>query len=478
MWQKKFNTLSTALFIYGYNGENPQLSTTGVHDVALDTNAYIHIYGYEKITTAVNPPFVPQEINVPLCDLSKMFPFNAAAFSVQGPPTYVSNYQNRLDVAIQAKDEVQLEFYQDTDGTIVLKPQFYNMDTRQNKIYVIEDLDILNFNEIEDESQIITRVDATGTYVAGMPGGSAENANPVYGFAIAADKMAKYGLRVTVISNNSLTTSKEMTKYAEKELARRNALATNGSLSIQGRPELKLGYPIFMPSKNMFCYVTGIEHSFTFGGSFETTLSLTAFRKIRTDNLGNTLRNLLIQMDGDVSTQIDSQGKNFDYNLDDPLRNTTKLCDPNSVANSGAERPEYKYKTLDDLLQYQGTFKYIKDEKKITYDPRLYQQISDEEGYELIGHGYPFGRDLYLTEDFRIFTKTVSTQDPVEIISSMTIKSSNGVNTPTLSFQQPLTLDQVQNIEVVTASSSVADIILKMGPINAAANFVGPIQIK
>jgi len=299
-----------------------------------------------------------------------------------------------------------------------------------------------------------------------MSSDSAENANPIYGFAIDYDKLFKYGLRVTVINSNHITSPDAIVTYAQRELARRNSLVSNGSLTIQGRPELKLGYPVYLSSKDMFCYVSGIEHSFSFGGSFETTLSLTAFRKKRTDNLGNILKNLLVQTDGSTSNQLDQQGKNFNYNNDDPLKNVTRLCNSDSVANSYAERPNYRYKALDEIMKYQGTFKYIKNEKKTTFDPRLYQQITDDEGYELIGNGYPFAKELSLTEDFRIIVKQAQKDKIAEIISSMTIESTK---TKTLRYQQPLTLEQVQNVQVVTSKSSVADAILKMGPNNTVS---------
>jgi hypothetical protein len=478
MWEKKFSVLSTALFIYGFDNLSAETTTTSnIHDVILDLNDYNYIYGYETIIT--NPssspstsntsefgPVQPSLVNVPLLDISQMFPFDAVAFGAQSPPVFVSNFQNRLDIAIEAKNQSQLEFYQDTDGTIVLKPQFYNMDTRQNKIYVIEDLDILNFNEIEDESQVITRVDVTGTYANGMPSQSAEDGNPNYGFAIDYDKMYKYGLRVTSVTSNFLTSPDAAAKYAQRELVKRNSLLNNGSLNIQGRPEMKLGYPIYLPTKDMFCYVTGIDHSFTFGGSFDTTLTVTAFRKKRTDNVGNVLKNLLVKTNGTAPVQSSSQGKNFNYNADDPLKNITKLCDPNSVAGSSAQRPQYRYKTLDDLLKFQGTFTYVKNTEVANYDG-IHQQVTDNEGYELIGIGYPFGKKLVLTEDYKIVANQ-GQQDEIAISAlSMTLGSNN---TPTLSFQQPLTLNQIQDAEVVRSMSTVADTILRMQPTNNATS--------
>lgn len=461
MWQKKFNVLSSALFVYGYQSETAKPSAPfGIPDMVLNTDAYALIYGYKnEIVDARDAKgnIIEGEVDTvkkPLIDMTKLFPQDAAAFSTQTPQIMASNFQNRLDIANEVKNQIHFEFFQDVDGTIVLKPQFYNMDTRENQVYVIEDIDITNFNVIEDESQIITRVDVMGTFVTGMTGGTAESAQPQYGFAVDYDKMAKYGLRDMSLNTNFITTAEDAVLYAQRELARKNSLVHNGSITIQGRPELKLGYPVFIPSRDAFYYVTGITHSFTFGGSFDTTLSVTAFRTSKKDNLGTVLKNLLIETDGSSPTQLSEEGKDTKHDEDNVLNNIAKLCDPDSGFN--AERPNYRFKALDDILQYQGTFRYIKGETRTEYDPRKYQQVTDSEGYTLVGNGYPFGKDLKLTEDFRIVDKTASDDKKGNIASTMKIKDAAGNPQDTLSYQQPLTLEQIQNIEVMTAPSEIA----------------------
>jgi hypothetical protein len=464
MWQKKFDDLSSALFIYGYESESSKLTEQDIRDVILNVDAFSYIYGFADATDTSG-----QTIKMPLIDLTKMFAQGAAPFNTQAPPTFASNFQDRLAIALEVKDQVQLEFYQDTDGTVVLKPQFFNMDVRQNPVCIIDDIDILSFNEIEDESSVITRVDVSGVIVSGMTDGNSQEANTQYGFAIDFDKMKKYGLRVSSRSNNWITSSDFAYQYAARELARQNSLITNGSLTIQGRPELKLGYPVFITSRDMFAYVTGIDHSFTFGSSFETTLTLTAFRKRRYDNQGEILKNLLIQADSSQPTQTDSAGSDVALDSDNVMNNVASLCDPESVASFIAHRPNYRLKSLDSILQYQGTFKYVRGEEKTTYDPKIYQQVTDNEGYDLIGNGYPFAKDLVLTEDFRITIKgqTASGGSPSELALNMTVESKTGVESPTLRFQQPMTLDQIQDVETVRAKTTIVDIPLNMEPAQA-----------
>ena len=58
-----------------------------------------------------------------------------------------------------------------------------------------------------------------------------------------------------------------------------NAKAVIGSVTIPGRPEVRLGYPIYIEHRDSFHYIKSINHSFDFGGSFSTTLALETERR-------------------------------------------------------------------------------------------------------------------------------------------------------------------------------------------------------
>lgn len=465
-WNEKFKAISSALYIFAYKGPG-NVNENHVQDVLVDLDQYKYIYGKRDVTDAKTGEKVEQ----PWIDVSKIYSQGAAAFNGQEAPAFISNLQNRLDVANEAKDQLHFEFYQDVDGTIVLKPQFYNMDTRENPIYVIEDIDIERINEIDDESAVITRVDVTGVIVNGQNNnGQGDDANPNYGFAIDKDKLQKYGLRSEAISTNFITSQDEAFQYAHRELARRNSIKDNASMTIEGRPELKLGYPVFIPSKDMFGYITGINHDFTFGETFSTTLSLTAVRKRKINNFGQILKNLLIEVTGTDSPQKNVIGKDTIHDQDNPLNNVATLCDPTSISKFTVERPDYRFKSVDDILKYQGTFRYIYNEKKQWYDPRLFQQVTDDDGYELNGNGFPFARDLKLTEDLRIVVKSTSGISGAEIASSMTLSTAAGEQN-TIRFQQPLTLDQVENVSIIS-NRSKSIIAAKMTPSNQSSDVV------
>jgi len=458
IWRQKFTAIASALFIYGFDKMSPTVvNQLQIHDVDLDLDAYIYIYGARPVDVTLSDVESTAK-NVPWIDVTRLMSKGAAPFKTASAPLFASNFQDRLSVANEAKDQVHLEFYQDVDGTIVLKPPFYNMETRENKIYTIEDIDIVNFNVVEDESVILTRIDVTGAVVNGS---NTNDITHIYGYAIDFDKLLKFGLREETIQTNFLTTAAECAMYAERELARRNTLAYNGSISIQGRPELKLGYPIYVPSRDEFYYVTGITHSFTFGGSFDTQLTVTTRRGKKIDRKGKILKDLLVETDGTQSDQVSELGKDVDQDEDNPLRNRTKMCESDAYQQFIARRPDFRFEELDDILKYQGTFKYIQNLKSTTSNPHKFNQVTDSNGYELIGNGYPFAKDLSLQEDYKIFDKNTREDKSASLAASMTLSQDQ----PTLSYQQPLTLDQIQDSEVLLrkSKSNIAESMVPTG---------------
>ena len=456
IWRKKFDAIASALFIYGFDKVSPtRKNQLGTHDVDLDIDSLIYIYGARPVDVKLSDVESTAE-NVPWIDVTRLMSKGAAAFKTEDAPLFASNFQDRLSVANEAKDQVHLEFYQDVDGTIVLKPPFYNMETRENKIYTLEDIDIVNFNVVEDESVILTRIDVTGAVINGA---NEDDITHIYGYAIDFDKLLKFGLRDETIQTNFLTTPDDCAMYAQRELARRNTLIYNGSISIQGRPEIKLGYPVYVPSRDEFYYVTGITHSFTFGGSFDTQLTVTTRRGKKIDRKGNILKDLLVETDGTPSDQVSELGEDVEQDEDNPLRNQTKMCDAEAYLQFIARRPDFRFEELDEILKYQGTFRYIQNSKSATSEPRKYNQVTDSEGYDLTGNGYPFAKDLSLQEDFRIFDKNTGDDKSASLAASMTLSQDQ----PTLSYQQPLTLDQIQNPEAIL-SKSKSNIIESMAP--------------
>lgn len=447
VWRKKFESLGSALFIYGFDSlTGTAVNSLQIQDVQLDVNAYSKIYDSEDGRARI--------------DISKTFPYNLEIVEAANPPTFQADFRSRLDIANEVKNQLQLEFFQDVDGAIVLKPSFYNMEVKENPICVIEDIEITNFNLIEDESVVVTRIDVKGDVINGGIFYKKSDANPIYGYAIDFDLLQKYGLRDDLIETNFITTAEDAMYYAERELSRRNSLIHNASVTIQGRPELKLGYPVYFSGRDEYYYVTGIEHSFTFGSSFDTSLVLSARRKKRTDADGNALKNMLAEVFPAANPEEVQLGKDTSHDENNPMKNLAKLCESSSQQFE-VQRPNYRWSELENILKYQGSFRFLYDQEKPSGNAAKYQQITDSNGYELIGK-YPYGKDLILTEDFRIVTRDSRGNENSEIISGMKLKVS-GNEKPTLRYQQPISLNQIQNIDTVL-QRSVSSIIVDMRP--------------
>jgi hypothetical protein len=90
-------------------------------------------------------------------------------------------------------------------------------------------------------------------------------------------------------------------------MAKHAANRFEGSITIPGRPEVRLGLPVYVESRDCFYYVSNITHSFTFGSQFTTTLGLRGRRAkfASTEYVGRTVL-------GDVTLNIDLNGVNRD----------------------------------------------------------------------------------------------------------------------------------------------------------------------
>ena len=421
IWTERFKSFGGALNIFGFKRTIPKQGVARqVLDVEVDPAAYDEIYGSDIV------------------NIEALFPFGTVINegSVGSPPPFETMFGNRLDVAKEAASKLlHFEFFQDMDGSIIFKPPFYNLDVRQNPFHVIDDIDIISMNLVEDETQLITRLDVKGTFATGKEGASNQG---TYGFAIDYDKFAKYGMRTEEMSVNFITDNEKMTTFATQELSRRNSLALNGHVRIQGRPELKLGYPIYIISQDAFYYLTGISHSFAFGGSFETDLQFTAGRVRRYDPNGLPLKHLAVFVDPSSIKQIDNPGKIDSLDDANPVVDSFDTC---SLASFDDERPNYRDKTFDQILRQQGTFRFIRDHK-VTDPTHIAHNITDNEAYVLVGSPFKYGRDLMLNEQFELTERieTSTTDKAADTALRMTIRKGSFPG-----FQRRLTLEDLSS---------------------------------
>lgn len=191
---------------------------------------------------------------------------------------YGAETQSHLEIINEIKDKIDFEFFQDTNGSITFKPRFYNIDVRRYDNQVIDDIDIISDSVIENESEIVTAIDVQAV-PANMMINNSSPETAVCAFYTDYKLARKYGMRIQVRQNDFLRTPEQAFAYAISEVDRINTMATQGNITIMGRPELRLGYPIYIKSHDMFAYVTGVSHNFTFGGTFTTNITFCGLRR-------------------------------------------------------------------------------------------------------------------------------------------------------------------------------------------------------
>jgi len=260
-WEKRFNQIGKALRMFGLDGVMLRKD-----DIALRARS-----NDKQRFAQGTMPFANERVAITdfVADVTP-FPFRGA------PDRVESSYRSKLDIAREVADFINFEFYMDVTGEIIFKPPFYNLDVRPNQILNIDDQDIISWSFSEDESQVFTRCDVFGSLTPTEQTG--RNYTPL-GWAIDQKLARQYGIRQKEIQMGWLSDARACHLYAIGWLDIQNAMRFTGTLAMPGRPELRLGYPIYVKSRDSFYYVEGINHNLNYGGSFTTTLTLRGVRR-------------------------------------------------------------------------------------------------------------------------------------------------------------------------------------------------------
>lgn len=188
-----------------------------------------------------------------------------------------TNYMSKLEIATEVKTRSDFEFFQDVNGNWVFKPPFYNLNTKTLYPYNIKSHDILNSSFSVDSEAITTVLEVELPFHPNIRDGSTLKK----GYHMDIDLANRYGVRYKrmnlefLIKDNSRVGNQMAMAY----LSLTNAKAFTGSVTIPGRPEIRLGYPVYIEHRDSFHYVKSINHTFDYGGTFTTTLALEAERK-------------------------------------------------------------------------------------------------------------------------------------------------------------------------------------------------------
>lgn len=190
---------------------------------------------------------------------------------------FESAYESKLDIANKVVQETGFEFYQDVDGDFVFKPPMYNLDTSSSRVYRIEDIDIINISFNEQEPQA-TYATVKGSHFKNLQGTGVENEWGVQAQYIDYRLVAQFGWRPLDFETAYFTDPKAMFYAAINRIDIKNAQSYTASVTIPIRPELRPGYPVYIPYLDAYYYCTSFAHSYSVGGQCTTTLQLQAKR--------------------------------------------------------------------------------------------------------------------------------------------------------------------------------------------------------
>ena len=352
-----------------------------------------------------------------------------------------SSYKNNLEIINEIKLYTGYEFFLDTVGELIFKPPFYNVDTRPNEIYVIRDSDIISWGFSESEADIVTRVEVTGGLVPELQTNPTVAPRASYtNYNLAR----QFGLRSVQISMRFFNDPNWCYYHAISEMDRINSDRTKGSLTIIGRPELRLGLPVYIESRDCFGYVESISHNFSYGSTFTTEIQIHAIRRkyIGNDPLASELKSqnnvnptikgkaaiLLFELDTKVATELLLKQVNKNQSEDEKKRYATSIellvkqnasdqaFSSNYLVNNKffkTNRPGlYKEYSLFDQKAKAAIALAVSAKEGNNQDAYLKfldiaVPVSDENGYELIGT-YENGRSLFLDSDGTLKKKSSS----------------------------------------------------------------------
>ena len=191
---------------------------------------------------------------------------------------WTSEYQTKLELANAAKDVIGYEFFMDVTDDLVFKPPFFNLDILSNKpVSWIQDIDVITWDFNETEAEVVTQLTMQGSFGGNTDFGFDESVTP---FASITDYhlLRKYGWRSHSYNSEFMGDPQLMFNHGLDILDRINSKRHKGSVSIPLRPELRLGYPIYVAPLDQVWYIQGISHNVAFGGRAQTTLTLTSKR--------------------------------------------------------------------------------------------------------------------------------------------------------------------------------------------------------
>lgn len=287
-WQLKFGNIWNSLVLYGTSGTAYSFEGAGMNISPI------------RFATSIFKNEADVLMENKLTSEFKIQPPEIAAFKVEYPRAgsvqfFQNDTQSKLSVALTARDQIQYEFYCDTTGDIVFKPPFYNLNVIPNKpVSWINDFEIIDDNINDSEDEVVTHMTSSGNAFGGVNdyGITDEFTVPRTG-VVDWHLLKRYGWRRQDFQCEWAGNPKKLFWFLLDLMDRVNAKRHNGTVTIPMRPEIRMGFPVWIPHYDSFYYVNGVSHNYSPGGQATTTLNLVAKRSkfIAPKNMGRIKRN-------------------------------------------------------------------------------------------------------------------------------------------------------------------------------------------
>jgi hypothetical protein len=204
-------------------------------------------------------------------------------------------------------------------------------------------------------------------------------------------------------------TQKQLRQIAVGEMSRLNGKAFTATLSISLRPEIRLGYPVYIKHIDTYYYVTGINHSFSFGSNAQTDLVLESRReRLYTEDGTKILKSHVYRLkenkiEGFSNTEVLTRQENFLK-----AKNVVGGFDTGFYEVSPANTKS----TTSDATNVTAT----DSTELLTFTDKTVP-FSDLNGYRHIG-GFPYGANLKLDDSGELLTSS-DLKDRLDLASEL-----------------------------------------------------------
>jgi hypothetical protein len=389
-WETRFKNLGGLLKMYGIRGD--QRDENG--------NAVIRDGSRIKVIPPATTITDPSDVNAPSqantrAHGNQQFTINDSL--LKGFPVFFQFHQiksfdsaetnTKLEIATEVKTRCDYEFFQDVNGNFIFKPPFYNMNVKGVQPYEIETYDIINASFSHDTEGMVTVLQLNTAFDIHMRETSFAKG---VGFHMDIDLMQRFGVRFRTVNVEYITDPGLASQLAVAHMSMINAHTYIGSVTIPGRPEIRLGYPVYIPHRDSFHYVKSINHSFDYGSSFTTTLSLTAERRrmFQLTDQGTwgsaPMRNYIMKFTGKVQPSV----TNPDADI------PTKINESNPLGMKQKEMlmTENRFSSMANGL-YAVVAGPPGDDQNLWAITHHTAPYTDVDGYRVIG-AFPYGRGL------------------------------------------------------------------------------------